>query len=42
MPARSAGDLAGCIGGPWGGLDRSDLALAFFEVTPSGELAVIR
>jgi hypothetical protein len=36
------GDLAGCVGGPWGGLDRTDLALAFFEVTPSGEFAVIR
>ena len=42
MPSRSAGDLAGCVGGPWGGFDRTDLALAFFEVTPSGEFAVIR
>jgi hypothetical protein len=42
MPSRSAGDIAGCIGGPWGGFDRTDLAVAFFEVTPSGEFAVIR
>ena len=42
MPSFSPGDLAGCIGGPWGGFDQTDLALAFFEVTPSGELAVIR
>jgi hypothetical protein len=42
MPSPSPGDLAGCIGGPWGGFDRTDLALAFFEVTPSGEFAVIR
>ena len=42
MPSFSPGDLAGCIGGPWGGLDRTDLAISFFEVTSSGELAVIR
>ena len=42
MPSPSPGDLAGCIGGPWGGFDRTDLAVAFFEVTPSGEFAVIR
>jgi hypothetical protein len=42
MPSPSAGDLAGCLGGPWGGFDRTDLAFAFFEVTPSGEFAVIR
>lgn len=42
MPSPSPGDLAGCIGGPWGGFDRTDLAVSFFEFTPSGEFAVIR
>ncbi len=42
MPSPSPGDLAGCLGGPWGGFDRTDLAVAFFEVTASGEFAVIR
>ena len=38
----AAGDVAGCIGGPWGVLNRTDLYLAFFEVLPDGELAAIR
>jgi hypothetical protein len=42
MPSPAPGALAGCVGGPWGEFDRTDLALAFFEVTPSGEFAVIR
>jgi hypothetical protein len=42
MPSPAPGDLAGCIGGPWAGFDRTDLAVSFFEVTPSGEFAVIR
>jgi len=42
MPSRTPGDLAGCIGGPWAKLDRTDLALSFFEITPSGEFAAIR
>jgi hypothetical protein len=42
MPSRTPGDLAGCIGGPWAKMDRTDLALSFFEVTPSGEFAAIR
>jgi hypothetical protein len=42
IPSPSPGDLAGCIGGPWGGFDRTDLAVSFFEFTPSGDFAVIR
>ena len=42
MPSRTPGDLAGCIGGPWAKMDRTDLALSFFEITPSGDLAAIR
>jgi hypothetical protein len=42
MPSPSPGDLAGCLGGPWGGFDRTDLAVVFFEVTASGDFAVIR
>jgi hypothetical protein len=42
MPSLPPGDLAGCIGGPWGAFDRTDLALSFFEITPSGDFAIIR
>lgn len=42
MPSRTPGDLAGCLGGPWARMDSTDLALAFFEVTPSGDFAAIR
>ena len=42
MPSRTPGDLAGCIGGPWAKMDQTDLALSFFEITPSGEFAAIR
>jgi len=38
----SPGDVAGCIGGPWAGFNRTDLHLAFFEFLPDGELASIR
>src|SRR5262249_39955084 len=41
-PPPAPGDIAGCIGGPWGGFNRIDLYLAFFEVLPDGELAAIR
>ena len=41
-PPPAPGDVAGCIGGPWGAFNRTDLYLAFFEVLPGGELAAIR
>jgi hypothetical protein len=41
-PPPSPGDVGGSIGGPWGGFNRTDLHLAFFEVLPGGDLAVIR
>jgi hypothetical protein len=41
-PPPSPGDVAGCIGGPWGSFNRADLYLTFFEVLAGGELATIR
>jgi hypothetical protein len=42
VPAPVAGSFAGCLGGSWNGLDKTDLVLSLFEVTPSGDFALLK